>query len=431
MITTELEPQRITIPYKPRALQRHFHENMKRWNLLVCHRRYGKTVKIINQLIKDALSCTKHQPRFGYIAPFYSQAKQIAWDYLKYYSNVIPGVTFNEAELRADYPNGGRVRLYGADNPHILRGIYLDGVGIDEYGQIKPTLLAQVIRPALSDRQGYAIISGTPNGPNEFFDLYEKVKNNEDWYIAVHKASETGLIAPDELKAARDIMDEDTYNQEYECSFSASMKGAYYGKEIELAEIEGRIQELPYDPALPVYTTDDIGTGDMNVTWFFQVSGPWFNYIDYYEKSDEGVQHFVKHKKNQPFTYHTHYAPHDMNSRDYSGNGQTRKQIASALGINYEIVHRHSIEDRIDATRNHISKCRFDKVKCADGIKALKSYTKKWDDERKVYMNKPLHNWASHPADSFGYGVMGYKEDALPQSSGGRQSYRGSHGWMS
>jgi phage terminase large subunit-like protein len=191
----------IVIPYKPRSLQAHFHEQMKRWNLFVCHRRFGKTVMVINQLVKDALSSTKTEPRFAYIAPFYSQAKQIAWDYLKHYSRPIPGVAFNEAELRADYPNGGRVRLYGADNPNNLRGIYLDGVGVDEYGQIKPNLFAEVIRPTLADRGGYAIITGTPNGPNEFFDLYEKIKHNPDWYVRVHKASETGIVPQEELDA--------------------------------------------------------------------------------------------------------------------------------------------------------------------------------------------------------------------------------------
>jgi len=150
----------ITIPYSPRPLQKEFHDNRKRWNVVVTHRRFGKTCMLLNELIKQCILCDKDNPRLAYISPTYRQSKNIAWDYLKHYSAVIPGIKFNESELRADFPNGGRIQLLGADNPDSLRGIYLDGIALDEYAQIRENLFTEVIRPALSDRKGFAIFAG-------------------------------------------------------------------------------------------------------------------------------------------------------------------------------------------------------------------------------------------------------------------------------
>ena len=142
----------ITIPYKPRDEQQLEHDRLVRFNVLVCHRRWGKTVFAINQLIRDIISCSEDNPRGAYVAPLLKQAKAIAWDYLKYFSRAIPGIIINESELRIDYPNAGRIRLYGADNPDSLRGLYHDSVVLDEVAQMSPRLWSEVIRPALSDR---------------------------------------------------------------------------------------------------------------------------------------------------------------------------------------------------------------------------------------------------------------------------------------
>jgi len=158
----------VVIPYKPRDLQKTIHNDLKRWNVLVCHRRFGKTVFAINELLKGAMMSRLNNPRFAYLAPTYKQAKSIAWDYLKEYSRPIPGIKINESELRIDYPNGARIQLYGCDSPDALRGIYLDGAILDEYAQMPRNLFGEVIRPALSDRTGWAIFIGTPKGHNAF-----------------------------------------------------------------------------------------------------------------------------------------------------------------------------------------------------------------------------------------------------------------------
>lgn len=213
----------VTIPYRPREVFHQFHARQERWACIVAHRRAGKTVASIRDIERGALTCERDQPRYAYIAPTYRQAKDIAWGYLKGGAAAVKGfsASINESELRVDYPNGGRVRLYGADNPDALRGIYLDGVVLDEYADIDPRLWPEVIRPALADREGWAAFIGTPRGPDAFYAIWQQAVRSDDWYALMLRASETGLIHEDELADARLGMSEAQYEREFECSFDA------------------------------------------------------------------------------------------------------------------------------------------------------------------------------------------------------------------
>ena len=141
--------------------------------MIVAHRRLGKTVCVINHAIMKALMDTSGSGRYGYIAPYRSQAKSIAWDYVKHFTAPVPGRNVNETELTVDFPNGARIRLFGADNPDAMRGLYFDGVILDEVADMKPEVWGEIIRPALSDRNGWACFIGTPKGQNLFHELYE------------------------------------------------------------------------------------------------------------------------------------------------------------------------------------------------------------------------------------------------------------------
>lgn len=216
---------RVVIPYKPRIHQREMHTGMesRRFSVVVAGRRGGKSVSLINHIIKKAALCKLERPRYAYIAPFYSQAKKIAWDYLLHYTAPIPGCKINESELWVQLPNGARIMLFGADNPKSLRGIYLDGVVLDEYADIRPDLWGEVLRPALSDRKGWAVFIGTPRGQNHFYSIYHEALANQDtWFSAIYPASKTGFPDDEELELARKDMSEAQYAQEYECSFAAS-----------------------------------------------------------------------------------------------------------------------------------------------------------------------------------------------------------------
>src|SRR5271165_3300444 len=213
----------IPLGYQPRAAFAPFHSRRQRWSSLVCHRRAGKTVACVADLVDAALRLKKPNPRFAYIAPYFSQAKDVAWVYLKDMTRDIPGVEINESELRVDLPNGGRVRLYGADNPDRLRGLFLDGVVMDEFGDMTPGAWRSVIRPALSDREGWAVFIGTPKGRNEFFDVHSHAqKNPGKWYSMTLRADESKLIAEGELLDAQAQMTPEQYAQEYLCSFDAA-----------------------------------------------------------------------------------------------------------------------------------------------------------------------------------------------------------------
>lgn len=401
----------VEIPYAPRELQLEIHQKLEktRFGVVVCHRRFGKTVMAVNQLIKGATECQLERPRFGYIAPTYKQAKAVAWDYLKHYTGVIPGVTYNEAELRCDLPWGARIRLFGADNPDSLRGIYLDGVALDEFPLMQGRVWSEVIRPLLTDRQGWALFIGTPNGKNAFWDIYEQASKAPNWFRVMFKASETNIINQAELEDARRMMTEDEYQQEFECSFEASVRGAIFGKELAQAREQKRITRVPYDPMLSVYTAWDLGIKDSTAIWFYQQHASEVRLIDYYEASGEGLHHYANVLDKKGYRYEAHYAPHDIEVREI-GSGKSRKEIARELGITFSVAPKLNLHDGLNAARMLLPRCYFDADKCQAGIEALQNYRKDFNTRLDEFKETPLHDWASHGADAFRYLAISLSE---------------------
>lgn len=405
--------QVVVIPYKPRPLQLLVHKGLDaaRFGVLVCHRRFGKTVLGVNHLIRKALTCKKERPRFGYLAPTYSQGKSTAWDYLQHYSDVIPGRTANQSELRVDYPNGGQVRLFGGDNPDSLRGHYFDGVDLDEYGLHQSKTYSEVISPALVDRGGFALFKGTPNGRNQFYEVaqhaQERVrKGDPDWFYAEFKASETGLLDPTYLAAARSMMTPDEYAQEFECSFEAAVKGAIYSREMEQAREARRITAVPYDPALPVDTDWDLGIGDRMSIWFSQsLRSGEIHLIDHLTGSGEGFPFYARALASKGYVYGKHWAPHDIQVREL-GSGRSRLEVAASLGIRFEVTPRlqHTdageVEEGIHAVRMLFPRLWFDAEKCAKGLESLMHYRRDYNQKLNEFKATPVHDEASHDADA-------------------------------
>lgn len=379
----------------------------ERWAALVAHRRAGKTVACIQDQIARAAQHKGREPRFAYIAPTYIQAKDVAWSYLKEFTAAIPGMARSESELSVTFPhNQARIRLYGAENYDRLRGLYLDGAVIDEPAQIDPRAWPEVIRPALSDRKGWATFIGTPNGRNWFRDVYMMSTQEPDWFSAMLKASETGLLPQDELDDARRTMTAEQYAQEYECSFDAAIVGAYYGREIAQAEQEGRIGRVPMDKAADVFASWDLGIGDSTCIWVGQIVGREWHWIDYYENANMALDHYVDWIKALPYRVHTHLLPHDGEARELQ-TGKSRREFLEERNFNVEIVPKHEPMDGIEAARLRFNRMWFDATKCARGIDALRMYRSEYDDKRQVLRLRPLHDWASHGADAFRCGVMG------------------------
>lgn len=339
------------------------------------------------------------------LSPFLRQSKAVAWDYLRaaMSSARVAGATAHESELRVDYPGGAQVRLYGADNPDAMRGVYFDGIVLDEYADMDPRVWSEIIRPALADRRGWAVFIGTPRGRNAFFELWRRSQTEEGWFSMMLKASQSGLIPDSELELARRDLTEEQYAQEFECSFDAAVVGAYYGKLMARAEAERRVAGVPYDPSAPVWTSWDLGIRDATAIWFAQVIGREIRIIDYYEASGVDLGHYVREINARPYAYAGHIVPHDAQAKEL-GTGKSRLEVMESLGLRpITLAALHRVEDGINAVRMFIPKCWFDAKKCARGIDALKLYRAEYDDKLQALRPQPVHDWTSHAADSFRY----------------------------
>ena len=403
--------------YRPRPLQDKLHRSLKRFNVLVLHRRAGKTIFSINELIDRGIRNPRKNPQVAYIAPTFGAAKRIAWNYLKEYLCNIPGVEFHEGELRATIPRpdkGDQLRIFllGSENPAALRGMYLDWAIIDEFSESDPAVWTQVIRPALADRMGGAIFIFTPKGANHSQALYQYALKDTsgEWFACIYKASETGIIPQAELDSAKGSMTPEEYEQEFECSFSAALLGAYYKEEMSAAQKSGRIIRVPYDNHTFVTTGWDLGIDDSTAIWFMQECGRELHAIDYLEITGKGFPEITKLLHEKPYQYAKHILPHDVAVREL-GTGKSRLEILQNKFKlkNIVVAPKLKIEDGIAAARSIMSKTWWDSELCSYGIECLKSYERKYDSKEGVFKSIPRHNWASHGADAWRTFATGYR----------------------
>lgn len=414
----------IVVPYKPRVQFQPYHDNTKRNSLTVAHRRAGKTVARINKLIQKACESTLNNPRFGYLAPYYVQAKDIAWVYLKQYTAPIleaVGGKVNESELSVTLGhNNATIKLYGGENAERMRGLYFDGIAIDEAQGISKTVLTTVILPCLADRQGWLDCSGTPKGwANLLGELVKLAKAMpDDWFLQILKASQTNIIDKSELERLKALMLDNEYAQEFECDFDAAITGAYYGREMALADEEGRIKSVPYQKDIPVHTAWDLGYSDDCAVWFYQLVAGEIHVIDYFADNGRGVDYYANMLTVKDYNYYkinnkpALWLPHDAKAKTMAANGKSIQQQFEELGYTSRIVAQLSIQDGIQAARLTLAKTYFDAVKCADGIDCLKQYQREFDNDRKVFREQPLHDWTSHAADAFRMLGVVWREEA-------------------
>lgn len=408
----------------------------------------GKTVFAINDAQRAVCTCPLPRPRAAYIAPLRNQAKRNAWDYAKYYARPIPGTKPFENDLKIDYPNEGRFEIFGADNADALRGTYFDYVILDEYAQISPVLIDEVILPALSDRGGILVAMGTPKGRNHFYDLKLEAEQSDDWDVVVMRQSETGIVSPEHLSKIRAAMrmrtgSDDYYMQEYECSFTALVHGAYFANEIEAARRDKRIADLPINTNLAVHTFWDLGRNDSTAIWFMQQEGAFYHFIDYYEHSSVSLSHYARvladKREEYGWIYGTHYLPHDANVVDISQEDDlSREYVLRHAGVVPTHVGERiqNIQDGIELSRVRFPRCRFDINRCDAGLKALENFQRQWDDKNLVFREAPLRNWAKHGADAFREfaqtyeravtgGIELFGSSAIGHNSRGRRRYGG------
>lgn len=417
--------------YKPRKQQTLIHRAVRdnRFNVVVAHRRMGKTVSAINQLIHSALICPLKKPRFAYIAPTYTQAKRITWDYLLEYTRPL-NPTINSQELSVSFQNR-KINLYGADGTgDSLRGIYLDGCIIDEIANINPSMFYDVIRPALTDRKGFCMFIGTPKGNNHFKDLRDRADAKEEgWNLLEFRASETDLIDADELRMARNEMGDNKYMQEFECSFDAAIEGAYFGNIINDLIANNHVREIAKESTPRKWTAWDLGMGDSTTIWVADVIGGEVRLMDYYEANGESLDHYVQWLKDKGYMEHTHILPHDVAVREL-GTGKSRLEVLESSGMTIEVAKRLPVDDGIQAVRKLLPNCYFNESTTKHGLNCLRNYRRQYNEKLDVYSDRPLHDWTSHGADAFRYLAVGLETNTNGLHTNWNEPLKNNTGWV-
>ena len=408
----------IKLKYRPRSVFEDFHDRKQRWAVIVAHRRCGKTVACINDLIVKALLENKKHAQYAYIAPFYSQAKSVAWRYLERFSEPVLAKA-NQSELWVELINGARIRLFGADNPDALRGNFLDGVVMDEMADMKPSVWGEIIRPLLADRLGWATFIGTPKGHNAFYDIYNEATKKPNWYVKVLRADQTMLLPQSELDDAKTTMSDNQYEQEFLCSFEAAILGAYYGQEMRRITDLDRITTVDYDPMFPCHTAWDLGFNDSTSIWWFQVVYGEIRVLDHHSSNGQAVPYYtglIAQKEDEfGYKYGYHYLPHDARAKTLASGGKSIiEQISAKINIKHlKIVPNLSLQDGIQATRLALTRTWFDN-RCEEGIECLRQYQREWDDDKKCFRDRPKHDFTSHSADAFRYLSIVWKDEDSP-----------------
>ena len=412
---TTTQATRITIPYQPHKYQKELHAlaDSVRFAVILCHRRFGKTYFALNWLIKAVIQATDipGAPAKGfYCCPKQTQARKVAWEYLLFFANVLPGFKPNKQELSITFLGGKKITLAGSDTADAHRGIYLDALVLDETAQMSPRVWGEIFRPALADRKGKSLMIGTPKGrANLFYELFDQAATLEQWGRATFTVADTGgdCIDEEELEAARREMTKEEYDQEFMCSFDAAIRGAYYADEMAAIDKKGQITKVAYQPDARVYTCCDLGMRDAFGIWYFQLIGNEVHVIDYDEYGSMGLPAVIREMEKKGYLYAEHYAPHDIRVREL-GTGVSREETARKLGVAYRQTPNIPIMDGIDAARILISRCWFDAEKCKHGIEALRNYRAEYDDKKRIESSTPVHDWSSHAADAFRYVAVNF-----------------------
>ena len=414
-----------TLPYEPRELMVEFHQRTQRFAFIIAHRRMGKTVACVAELIIRALYTKKKQAQYAYICPFRSQAKAVSWNYLVEMTKGI-ATDVKVSELSVTLPNGAKIWLSGSDNVNSLRGLYLDGAVIDEFGQCRPDLLEAVIMPCLLDRKGWLVIIGTAYGRlNKFFNFYEKSRDDETWFHTDIKVTDSGIIDKEEVERIKLGMSEAKFNQEFMNDFSAELVGTYYATLVNELETAQKINTTAvHDPDLPVQVAFDIGRSDNTCAWFWQETGHGIRWIDFHTNNGQPASHYIDMLKAKPYNLSRVHLPHDAKAMTFSTDKSALEQFVHAFEKTdtlVDLVPKLSVEDGIEAVRQTLKFSEFNGETCYYGIECLRVYRKKFDEINQVFSNKPLHDYSSDAADAFRYACImankSYKPAPTPHES--------------
>ena len=373
--------------------------------LLCWSRRMGKDHVAFYIAVRQMLrkTCT-----IFYIFPTFRQARMALWDGInsdgERIIEYIPKeliVNKNDSEMKIRLINGSILQMVGSQDVDRVRGTACYGAVFSEYAMQDPEAWS-VVRPILAQNDGWALFASTPKGKNSFWDLYQLASSSDKWYCSKLTVDDVDYISQETLEDERREMSDDLFLQEYKCSFSAGVEGAYYAKYLANMKLNGQIADVPYEVGFPVHTAWDLGMSDSTVIIFFQVIGQTVRVIDYYENSSRGLEHYISLLRSKDYIYGKHMAPHDIAVREL-GTGMSRLEKARSLGVNFLTAPNLPIIDGIEAVRTTLGKMWIDATKCERLVKVIDNYRKEWDNKKKVYRDKPLHDQWSDGADALRY----------------------------
>lgn len=403
----------LQVPYRftPRPYQlpllRAFDSGLYKRFIQLWHRRSGKDKLDLNIVIREMQA---HVGTYYYFYPTYAQGKKALWEaigkdgmpYIDHFPKELVEGKPNETEMKVRFKNGSLFQVIGTDDIDRVVGTNPRGVVFSEYSLQSPKAW-EYIRPILRENGGWAIFNYTPRGKNHAFTLYDKNVNNPQWFVSKLTVDDTNILTTADIQEEIDAgMPEDMVQQEFYCSFTAAIMGSYYWKQYDEAEKANRFGAVPYDDTLPVYTVWDLGIADAMSIGFYQLVGREVHMIDYYEKTGEGFPHYAKVLQERGYVYAKHFAPSDIKARELS-TGKTRWETAKNMGIRFEVVPDIGIQNGIDAGRSLFKRLWVDSTKCADWLNLIPQYTKEYDEDLKIFKDKPLHDWTSHGADMYRY----------------------------
>lgn len=427
---------RIRLPangWQPRTYQRRlwgYLEGGGKRAMAVYHRRAGKDEVFMH------FSCVAaHQRRGNYwhMLPEYAQARKAVWDAVNPHTgrrridDVFPHElreSTRENEMLIKLKCGAVWQLVGSDNFNSLMGSPPVGVTFSEYALSNPSAWGY-IRPILLENNGWAGFNTTPRGHNHAESLYKLAQREPGWFAEKLTAHDTGVFTAEQLEQERRELVSDygeeygnaLFRQEYECSFDAAILGAIWGDLIEKAETQGRICSVPWEKDFPVFTAWDLGYDDDTAIWFYQVIGAEIRFIDFYSASGKDIAHYAAELRNRGYRYGTHSLPHDARPKLLVSGGRSILDQLIEQGVKPAyIVPQVGVQDGIQAARKMFPRCWFDEEKCAYGLNSLRQYQREYDEDRRMFKDKPRHDWTSHAADAFRMAAVTWQEQKVIKS---------------
>lgn len=389
------------------------------------HRRAGKTKTAINMLTARGMQ------RVGlhlYMFPQTNQAKRVIWRGIDgqgmRFLDHIPAELIakrNNIDMSVELINGSILQLGGSNNFDAWMGTNPVSIIYDEFPLHNP-LAREYLNPILLENGGVEILLGTPRGKNHAWQVYQYAINDPSFWVNILTVDQTSkedgsrIITEEMIEAERRRgVQEEIIRQEYYCDFNVGILGAYFTKEMDKMDLDGRILDFDIKKSSPVYTSWDLGVSDPTCITFFQRNGDFVDIIYYLEKTDEGPQYFKKQldELSQRFgiTYKYHWAPHDIMKREWGSSARSSLALARDAGIHFLRVPDVGIDNGIQAVRALLPTVRIHKSNCRQLVDALREYRREYDDENRVFKSKPFHNWASHPADSVRYMSVAWWEN--------------------